>query len=337
MRNSTLLTLSAICFSTGASATHLCGGELRYSHIEGLTYQLEVRFYLDSGSPGDVTDGILSYGDGSVDTIPSASDLALGSDCCDRLRTYIGQHTYPAPGAYHPSVIALNRKAGVVNIPGSLDVPMCIRAMLLVSPSLTNRSPEFTNHAIFSYFNGSVLTHELQPFDADGDSLSFMIIEPEGEDCASVPGYQFPNEVVPGPYTISVSSDGVFQWNSPQLAGLYTIAIRCTEWRDGAVIGEVDRDMILCVSPLLTAIPDASATKLLITQGSLDGTVSLHTGSCMGCRVDILDARGALVRQLVTTGSRSLIATDAMTPGVYLVKLTDAEGSIDAGRLVVAR
>lgn len=337
MRNSPLLTLSAICFSTAAWATHLCGADMRYTHIEGLTYQVEVRLYLNSQSPADVPELILSYGDGIMDTIPSSSDLALGSDCCDRLRTYIGEHTYSGLGVYIPSVIAPNRTAGMVNVPASVDTPICIGAMLLVSDGLTNSSPEFVNDAVFSYFNGSVLTHELQPYDVDGDSMAFELLEPNGEECVPIAGYQFPDEVVPGPYSISVSSSGVFQWNAPQLAGLYAIAIRCTEWRDGQMIGAVTRDMMLCVSPLFTAISPTAAHEEGVGVLSIDGHVSIRMKRYRDAMIDILDTRGTLLNRLRPTGPHSIFRMDGMTPGIYLVKAIDAVGAFTTGRFVVAR
>jgi hypothetical protein len=224
-----------------------------------------------------------------------------------------------------------------VNIPGSVNTPMCIGAMLLASPSLTNRSPEFTNHAVFSYFNGSVLAHELQPFDADGDSLSFELVEPIGDECTAVPGYQFPNEVVPGPYGISVNSAGVLQWDSPQLAGLYSVAIRCMEWRDGEMIGAVTRELMLCVTPFFTAIPNSNGLSLTLAQASQDGAVSIRMNDWSDSSIDILDARGALMRRVRPTGLQMTLSTDGMQPGIYFVKVTDAAGAIRTGRFVVAR
>ena len=330
---------TAICslgFIGSTFATHLCGADIRYSHLGGLTYRVEVRLYLNSFAPSDVPELILAYGDGVVDTIPAQADLALGSECCDRLRTYVGEHTFSGPGIYIPSVLGSNRTPGILNMPGSVDTPMCIGAMLLASPGLTNSSPEFASHSVFSYYNGNVLTHELQPFDADGDSLSFELVVPDGEECGPIAGYQFPDEVVPGPYTASVNSNGVFQWDAPQLAGYYTIAIRCTEWRAGDMIGTVTRDMILCVPTSFTAVPEAVTSLLTVSQISLDGRVTIQTERSSTV-IDILDTRGALVQRVSSTGTRTLIATDAMAPGMYVVRMSDDHGAITNGRFLVAR
>lgn len=332
-----LFALLALGLRPASFATHLCGGELRYTHIGGLTYGIEVRLFVNSMEPQDVPEMILAYGDGSVDTITVHDDLYLAGGCCDQLRIYVGQHTFSGPGIYTPSVIARNRVAGVVNVQGSVDVPICIGAVLVVIPELTNASPEFMNHAVFSYFNGDVLTHELQPFDADGDSLYFELVEPNGDECAPIAGYMFPNEVVTGPYSAAVNSSGVFQWDAPQLAGFYTIAIRCTEWRAGEMIGTVTRDMMLCVSPSFTSVPEADKPSLAVIQPSLDGPVSIRINDGTDSMIDILEVRGALVRRLRQTASMTSVTTDGMSPGIYFVKVTDAAGAITTDRFVVAR
>ncbi len=318
-------------------ATHLCAGELRYTRISGLTYRIEVRLYLNSNAPADVPEVILNYGDGNVDTIPAETDLALTGGCCDRLRTYIGENTYPGPGIYTPSIIARNRTPGVLNVPSSVDTPMCLSSMLLVTPDLTNSSPEFTNHAVFSYYNGAVLTHELQPYDADGDSLSFDLIEPAGDECGLIPGYEFPDEVVAGPYSISVDANGVVQWDAPQLAGYYAMAIRCTEWREGEMIGAVTRDMLFCVTPFFTAIPSQARPTLAVEQSSLNGPVFISTDGGDGSAIEIFDASGAVLQRLRSSGSRTTLATDGMAPGLYLMRLTSADGLVSSGRFAVVR
>ena len=334
-----LLSSGVLSLGLGAVAfgTHLCAGELRYMRIEGLTYRIEVRLYHSSGQPSDVPEMILSYGDGSVDTIATQNEMALAGNCCDRLRTYVGQHTFSGPGLYTPSVIARNRLAGVVNVPASVDTPICLSAMLLVSPDLTNSSPEFTNHAGFSYYNGDVLAHELQPYDADGDSLSFELAEPMGDECDPIPGYQFPDEVVPGPYSMAVSSSGVLEWNAPQLAGFYAVAVRCMEWRDGVMIGAVTRDMMLCVSTMLTAVPDVNGLSMAMIQPSSAGPVAVQTTDWSPSSIDIFDPSGALIEHIRPTTMRTIFATDEMVPGIYLVKVTGAAGESCTGRFVVAR
>lgn len=313
------------------------GGELRYTHISGLTYGIEVRLYSSSFSPPDAPWVLVYLGDGAVDTVPPMDSEVFPAECGDQLRIYSLQHTYSGPGIYSIHAWTPNREPGILNLEGSAEIPLCVDAMLLVSPGLENTSPVFANPLVFSYYAGQVLTHELQPYDADGDSLVFELVAARGFDCSPIPSYTFPDVLTPGPDTATVNSAGLFQWNAPQLSGFFTIAILCTEWRDGQMIGAVTRDMMLCVSASFTSFTDRSSSPVTISQASLDGPVVLGSNAQTGSRIDILDTRGALLNSLRPTSTRTLIATDAMATGMYVVIVSDEHGSTTTGRFIVAR
>jgi len=338
MRRSLFAIALPMFFGFSTFASHLCGADILYNSLGGLAYRIEARLYLNSNASPDAPYLLLSYGDGAVDTLAAQSEQMFGGSCCDLQRSYAGEHVYAAPGAYAPSASLPNRNAGIINIPGSVDVPLCIGATLIVTLELDNASPVFGNPATSSYFVGSTLTHELQPYDADGDSLTFELVPPLGIDCSPIQNYLFPDEVPTGPDNQAwLDDNGVFHWDAPQWQGFYTIAIQCSEWRAGQLIGSVTRDMMLCVPFTFTAVPEADAPAFTISQDASTGEVRIVPRDTAGCAVSVMDARGSLVRRLRIVGTGQILATDRLAPGVYAVTVADADGLTGTGRFTIFR
>ncbi|HMC96521.1 MAG TPA: hypothetical protein VKG92_02625 [Flavobacteriales bacterium] len=79
-------TLAALVFTllmTHAFATHLLGGEIRYSHVNGYTYSIEVMTWCDLASPADRPEIEVDFGDGMLDTVPRTTilDDPIGNSC----------------------------------------------------------------------------------------------------------------------------------------------------------------------------------------------------------------------------------------------------------------
>ena len=337
MRSPTVLfTALAIAGTSTLLASHNFGGEFRYTHLSALTYEIEVRLYFNVFDPPDQPLIVIYTGDGGADTIAQAGSETLMSDCGDVMRYYVTQHTYPGPGLYSLSLRSPNRRAGIVNVPNSVDIPLCVNAELIVG-GFPDSSPRFNNHLSYSYYSGSTFTHELQATDPDGDSLTYALVPPLGDGCGPIPGYQFPDDVLPGQDTSMVDGEGVFTWTSPQLGGFYTIAIQCSEWRDGQLIGHVTRDMTFCVSAPFTGIePGRELSALTILQSSLAGPITMLSEGLRQMRIDVFDMRGAIVRSLRPSQDRVTLDVDAFADGVYSVRAVDADGRSVTGRFVVA-
>jgi hypothetical protein len=167
--------------------------------------------------------------------------------------------------------------------------------------------------------------------------LSFDLVVPLGDECAPIVGYLLPDEIVPGPYSTTVNGAGVLQWNAPQIQGFYTVAIRCTEWREGEMIGAVTRDMMFCALLPFTAVPEENGPSLVVLQTLPDGPISIRINDWSGSSIDIFEAGGALTQHVRPTGIQTTLPTDELTPGVYVLKATDTKGGITAGRFVVTR
>ena len=249
-----------------AQATHNEAGEILVCHsgdAGSLTYQITIITYTNPNSPADRPEFIVSWGDGTpLDTIPRNSATVVNVAGINTQRNlYINTHVYPGPGVYILQYIDPNRVADVVNIPGSVNVPMCVQTQLVISVAGNDCTPQFLNPPIQNACLGQPWIHNPGAYDSDGDSLSYEPMVCLGGDLNNdgigdpVPGYKFPNQVVPGAnnqYTIDPVT-GTITWNSPQQAGIYNIAFRVREWRkingQWICIGWVERDMQVIVGP----------------------------------------------------------------------------------------
>lgn len=260
------LSLGLLAWASAAWATHNQAGEILVCPVGGpgsLLYEVTVITYTNPNSPADRPEFILDWGDGSPqDTIAreSATVVTVAGINVQR-NLYIKTHPYPGPGVYILQYIDPNRVADVENIPGSVNVPMCVQTQLVISVAGSNCTPQFLNPPIQNACLGQPWVHNPVAYDTDGDSLSFEPMVCLGGDLNDdgngdpIPGYKFPNEVMPGPdnqYSIDPVT-GTITWDAPQKNGVYNIAFIVREWRlvNGQMvnIGWVERDMQIIVGP----------------------------------------------------------------------------------------
>jgi gliding motility-associated-like protein len=253
-----------------AGATHNRAGEITYTHVQGLTYEVVITTYTKSSAIADRPWLPIRWGDevtgALLDSLERESIQPLLGDV--QINVYRGQHTYGGPGVYALEVEDPNRNDGVLNIPGSVDVPFAIQTLLFINPmaghnnSVQLLNPGQENACLFQPW-----IHNPGAFDPDGDLLTFALIACRGFDGEFIPGYVSPELVSPAEDLFAIDPvTGDLTWESPQVAGEYNLAIRVQEWRmvDGMLVqvGEVVRDMQVSVAicanqaPVVAAIPD---------------------------------------------------------------------------------
>lgn len=326
-----LTILLFVAFTPEAFGTHLLGGEIRYIHLSGITYSIEVVTWCDLYAPADRPEIMIDFGDGVVDTIPrtSITDDPVGGICGGlRLNAYTTTHTYSGPGTYIIRHTDQNRNGGIVNIPNSVNHPFSVSARLVIDPVPgANNSVVFNSPSTEHIWNWSTLIHDPLASDADGDSLSFQLVLPEGLNGAPIIDYGFPDQITsPGGFAWCDPTSGVFLWDHPFLIGEYVIAIRCDEWRDGVLVGQVTRDMTICVSTLPTAIPGGSTSTedMRILRVNDEWMLENNTqGMLIG---ELMDARGALVQRVNFASGQTIVPLTDQASGLILLRATDSEG-----------
>jgi len=220
-------------------ATHNRAGEITYTQISELTFEITLTTYTYTLSNVDREELEVSWGDGTYSMV-SRHDLVELPDDYQQNR-YIARHTFPGPGVYEVLVEDPNRNDGIDNIPNSVNTIFSVKTTIYVNPELgPNDSPVLLNPPINKAAQYRLFIHNPGAYDPDGDSLSYSLTECTGENGDPIDGYILP------PATNYIGIDevtGDFIWNTPPDTGKFNVAIRIDEWRDGIKIGSLIRDM----------------------------------------------------------------------------------------------
>lgn len=233
-------------FATGAWATHNRAGEITYEHVSGNTYRIIITTYTKLSAPADRQWMPIDYGDGSPrDSIERV--VIQDNGIADvRHNIYFKNHTFPGPGNYRLRAEDPNRNIGILNLGDALSVNLVftIESLLIINPiGGVNNSVQLLNPPLDDACINEVFVHNPAPFDPDGDSLVFELVPCLGAGGEVLPIYQHPDQFGAGPNN-NISIDpvtGTLTWDSPQLQGLYNVAILITEYRRNTTTGQVIR------------------------------------------------------------------------------------------------
>jgi gliding motility-associated-like protein len=239
MKRFLTILLLLIPFFSFISATHNRAGEITYTQVSDLTYEVTVTTFTYTLTQADRQFLDISWGDNSISTVERDSKIVLPNNYYRNI--YRMRHTYPGPGVYKILVQDPNRNADVLNIPGSVNVVFSISTILMVNPSMgRNSTPVLLNPPYDKAALGYVFIHNPAAYDPDGDSLSYKLTVCTREDGKPIENYSLP----PATRYFRVDSlTGDLTWDSPSRVGKYNVAIEIQEWRNGEKIGFVVRDM----------------------------------------------------------------------------------------------
>jgi len=222
-----------------AHATHNRAGEITYTQISDLTFEVTVTTFTYTLSKADRPSLDVEWGDNSITNVARISETYLPNNY--KKNVYISQHTYPGPGIYKIIVQDPNRNYGVQNIPNSVNVVFSISTILIVNTSIgTNSTPVLLNPPYDKAALGQIFIHNPAAYDPDGDSLSYKLTVCTKEDAKPILNYTLP----PASHAFYVDSiTGDLVWDAPTSIGIYNVAMEIQEWREGIKIGVVVRDM----------------------------------------------------------------------------------------------
>ena len=284
------------CSLSDVFATHNRAGEITYEQISQYYYKVTITTYTKTSSPADRPELDIFWGDGTTSTLPRASYLdnfgGAGSDI--RKNTYFGFHTYPGPSVYTLYFEDPNRNGGVINIPGSVNVPFYLESQLIISAFLGfNNSPVLLQPPIDEGVVGQVFIHNANAYDPDGDSLAYELVVCKGAGGLPIPGYSYP--VASNSFDLDeVTGDLV--WDTPVGCGEFNVAFYIKEYRNGVQIGFVERDMqinIHCANPTNNVVPSITTT----------GDLCVTAGDAVTFNVSVNDANATQVVTLTATGA----------------------------------
>jgi gliding motility-associated-like protein len=240
---------------SGANATHNRAGEITYTHVSGLTYEVTITTCTRTSSPADREWLEIIWGDNTgIDSVRRVSILDL-SPLDAQVNIYIAQHTFAGPGIFSLTVEDPNRNADIENIPNSVNQTFCVQSVIIISPFLdSNNSVLLLNPAKADACVGSKWIHNPGAVDIDGDSLVYSLVDCLGELCEPIAGYTLPDVLGGGVISIN-SQTGDVCWDAPMFIGEYNIAILIQEFRNGYFVGSVIRDMQITVQTCTNTPP----------------------------------------------------------------------------------
>ncbi|MFZ4545418.1 MAG: gliding motility-associated C-terminal domain-containing protein [Saprospiraceae bacterium] len=248
-------------FLLSAFATHERAAEITYRRISNTSLQYEIKLvtYTYTPSPADRPQLEILWGDGSSDQVQRTLKAFLPGDITRN--EYVTTHTYPGDGTYRISMEDPNRNNGVINIPNSVNVPIFVETMLIISPFINpkNNSPQLLNPPLDMGCVGYLFVHNPGAYDPDGDSLSYKLVKCRGAQGLEIPGYSFPQAST----SFSINPvTGDLIWQNPMMQGEFNVAILIEEWRNGVRIGYITRDMQIIIAacsnhpPVIDPLPD---------------------------------------------------------------------------------
>ena len=248
-------------------ATHNRAGEITYTHVQGLTYEVVITTYTKSSALADRPWLFISWGDEIGDGLDSlARELPVTMMPGDiQKNIYRGTHTYGGPGIYPLTVEDPNRNEGVLNMTGSVDTPFAIQSLLIIDPQAgNNNSVQLLNPATENACLNQPWIHNPAAHDPDGDLLTYSLVPSRGFGGEFIPSYIYPDQVSAAEDVFSIDGvTGDLTWNTPQIAGEYNVAVRIEEWREvgGALrkVGEVIRDLQIDVKLCANQPPNISS------------------------------------------------------------------------------
>ena len=268
-----LLLLSAF----SAQATHNVGGEISFRQTGILTLEGTIITYTNANAlPADRDYLTICWGDGQCESIarvngpdangngiPDGEIISQGT----KMNVYQQLHTYNESGTYTLSMTDPNRIGSILNLnfPNSDQVAFHVETRVTLSSNFeNNRSPVLLEPVVGMGAVGQPFYHIPNAYDPDGDSLTYELMIPmEGLD-TDVPNYVWPDMIpLPDPISNSLSINpvtGLITWDAPQKAGLYTLAVKVTSFRDGEVQDVIIRDMLITITEGLQA-PNITASE----------------------------------------------------------------------------
>lgn len=258
-----LILVSVTFFSNGYTQS-IRGGEILVKHKAEKHLEIELNLYSETMAWGEI---VLFWGDGSSDTLDAYSSL-IDDDIF--ISTYHAVHDYTLLGLYGIGLKETFLIGDIVNIPDASSKSFNLTDSILITSDVdlsVDTSPEFLSYQTQVEFDSGIYYHSVDLYELEGDSVNYEIIP-------------FPAE---GSYlptftdSLSISNYGQLVWDRPQQPGIYALAIRVHEFRNGIQICTTTRTMIIKVdSVLISEISTMNLPKLSVYPNPCNSNISIE-------------------------------------------------------------
>lgn len=347
-----VLFVSLICFLfINLKSTHLLGGELRFEQIGSNQFRVLSRIALSPS--GIVTDSLEIKIFDKVTHI-NYSINQLYKDSTNQF-THPTNRGYSVKFAYYSDTISLPNNpngfyvthSGCCRGNNSNATGNLILSCEIPNPGIAggNANPKFiqSTDSLYALCIGRVIDLNFACTDLDGDSLVYSLTprydstSPGGMKPlwynGTITGHSLIPYLGPGSVCSLSSKTGILSGRPVQL-GLYSISIRCEEYRSGVKIGEVYRDII---APGINSCLFSSITKL----NNLETYIHIYPNPNTGnfsiliketihpfFNLELFDVSGKLVHSEDITTSLHKVDLNHLEEGIYIVKLNNDSNQV---------
>lgn len=273
-----LLTLLSflVLFTGKLHASHFSGGEIRYEY-NGSNYTVHVTLYklcvggINLSNTVDVSFQSLSTSTSFFRTLNLVNFDTVNINCPGTVSSCYNASS-PVPGyiaAYYKDTISLApatdwiiscsnsaRIGGITNIGGSGNMYLETK---MDNSSAINSNPLIANIPTYYMTAGNAISVPVQCVDPEGDSIVYTLINPldgyvgSPTPCTYTAGYSLANPFGTGGTCTINNTTKMLTLMSPA-TGYYVIAFRVFEYRNGVVVGDYVRDIMVVVLSGTTAL-----------------------------------------------------------------------------------
>ena len=262
-----------------SKASHAVGAELSYIYLSPNTYEITFTFYRDCNgitptNPMDI--GISNdcgYASQTVYFNQLNIETPVETTCPTSITTCYGGPYYGLQKYIFRGIVTLAgpcnwqighgepaRTAALTTISGVGSDLLYVYCMIDNSSGQINNSPVFNNEPVIKYSLNQRLSIDNSVTDQENDSVTYELIVPRtgpnvSDTVTFLPGYSYTQPLIFNlPMSINAVT-GLIEGQPVQADNsLYAVLIK--EFRNGILIGQVERDMIVHVENSNNTIPD---------------------------------------------------------------------------------
>ena len=297
MKKLLLFTL-ATALSMSSYSTHLMGGQIVTSYLGtdslGSHYAVELTAYRDTIGIPMVTSAVFYVSEldtsgnwnslfsstVSYDTTSGNLFLPVQSAYGVEVYVYNDTITLPGDGYYSISYEECCRNGAIINMSNPLSESMRLTTYFTSDSLNPNSSASYLSPPVAYLPADTLWSYNPLPFDPDGDSLVWSLVTPLGL-TSMVNGYEYLSDSIysnpSGIFTLD-SITGSLSW-SASLVGNFEASFLIEEYRNGAKIGEMRRDMQFIVVPdTLNSMPQIANMQSVPTNSGGYPYVKINPG-----------------------------------------------------------
>ena len=288
-----------IIFTKEIRASHATGADLEYQCIGNGQYLITYTFYRDCFGidppltfPCNIENGCGFPAMGVTLNLITITPTQLVPTCgqitnCDggaapgiQKWLYTGIATLPAEcNAWNLSVAVSTRNAGITMTQNPDIYNLFVIANINNTNNVCDTSPVFNNDPIAFACVNQPYCFDPVIFDAEGDSISCSLIAPMSSVNFTLPydsGYSATQPLQSNPPVVLNESSGALCF-TPTQVDISVYAILVSSYRNGELIGQVERDMMLYLTNCSNSQPDQMGIN---GSGDFDLTVCANDPAC---------------------------------------------------------